>query len=618
MAVQLVSFYFIRYAIQTTAESTMRDELRVASRVVRRVLDQNVKQLAEATSAFGHDDAFRDALLRRDTTRLLPELRERARRFGASAMGLLTPEGVVIAGTLVEEGVGRPYPFADLFERAQVQGSASGIRVVNGKLYQIVMGPVLAPQPVAWATMGFLIDDNVARDLRYLTSVDVSFLQVVEGKTYVRASSLNPAQRNALASAAGPSLAHVRHGATIEIGGEDYAVLSDLVDDSGALPIHAVLQRALSDGLQAYRLLEVALLFIAGLSLAVTLVGAMRISRRITRPVTRLADAAARVERGEYGTRVGDLGDDEIGALGRAFDRMTQGLAERDNMRDVLGKVASTEVVKQLLEGKIELGGEEREVTILFVDIRNFTGIVEKLPPAKSLALLNEFLTAVSGVIEAHGGVVDKYLGDGVLALFGAPVTRPDDAARALACALEIRRQVDALRPDLVGRGFPEVQLGIGVNTARVIAGNIGSPSRLNYTVLGDGVNLASRLEGLARRYEVSIVAGESTRNKVPDVTCRELDKVRVKGRTVAERVFEPLGPQAKLRTADIERLALWHESLDLFRRKCWDAAEDGFAKLAGDPAYARLVEIYRGYIAELRATPPPEDWDASFTLYDK
>src|SRR4051812_18448643 len=239
MAVQLVSFYFIRYAIQTTAESTTRDELRVASRVVRRVLDQNVKQLAEATSLFGHDDDFRAALTRRDTTRLLPELHDRAERFGARAMGLLTPEGVLIAGTLREDGVGRAYPFHDLLERAQAQGSASGIRVVNGKLYQIVIGPVLAPVPVAWATMSFVIDDAVARDLRFLTSADVSFLQVVEGVTYVRASSLAAAQRGQLA-AAGASLSRVRHGATLEIGQDDYAVFSDLVDDSGALPIYAV------------------------------------------------------------------------------------------------------------------------------------------------------------------------------------------------------------------------------------------------------------------------------------------------------------------------------------------------------------------------------------------
>jgi adenylate cyclase len=284
----------------------------------------------------------------------------------------------------------------------------------------------------------------------------------------------------------------------------------------------------------------------------------------------------------------------------------------------VLGKVASTEVVTQLLDGRIALGGEEREVTVMFVDIRNFTGIAETLPPHQSLQLLNTFLTVVSEVIESHGGVVDKYLGDGAMGLFGAPVTRPDDAQRALACALEIRKQILALGPMLAERGLPHPQLGIGVNTSRVIAGNIGSPSRLNYTVLGDGVNLAARREGLTRRYNVPIVIGESTRNLVPDIICREIDKVRVRGRTAAGRIFEPLGRREELDAATIERLAHWHEALDMFRRRCFDAAEASMLELAPLPEYARIVELYLGYIRQLREKPPGPDWDAAFTLYDK
>src|SRR5258708_34468299 len=133
---------------------------------------------------------------------------------------------------------------------------------------------------------------------------------------------------------------------------------------------------------------------------------------------------------------------------------MAAGLAERDNRRGILGKVASNEVVTRLLEGgDIELGGEERDVTVMFTDIRNFTALVEKLTPDQSLQLLNEFLTVISEVIEAHGGVVDKYLGDAVMPLFGAPVTRPATAQRALRCALELPRPPPALCPLLSTRG---------------------------------------------------------------------------------------------------------------------------------------------------------------------
>ena len=224
----------------------------------------------------------------------------------------------------------------------------------------------------------------------------------------------------------------------------------------------------------------------------------------------------------------------------------------------------------------------------------------------------------ISEVIEAHGGVVDKYLGDGVMALFGAPVTRPDDAQRALHCALEIRRRVAALGPVLAARGLPHPQVGIGINTSRVIAGNIGSPSRLNYTVLGDGVNLASRLEGLTKRYHVPIVIGFATRESVRDIVCRELDKVRVRGKTVPERIFEPLAVEGMLTPAQVVHLAQWHEALEMFRLRCWEPAAAALRELATVPSYERLVAIYLGYIRDLTANPPGDDWDASFTLYEK
>jgi adenylate cyclase len=197
-------------------------------------------------------------------------------------------------------------------------------------------------------------------------------------------------------------------------------------------------------------------------------------------------------------------------------------------------------------------------------------------------------------------------------------VTRPDDAQRALACALEIRTRIVALGPTLAEKGLPHPQLGIGVNTSSVIAGNIGSPSRLNYTVLGDGVNLAARLEGLTRRYNVPIVIGEATRDLVRDVICREIDKVRVRGRTTATRIFEPLGRREDLDALTIDRLGRWHEALEMFRTRGFDAAESAMQELAAVREYARIVELYLGYIRQLREKPPGPDWDAAFTLYDK
>jgi adenylate cyclase len=508
MTVQLVSFYFIRYAIEHTAQATMREDLRVGSRVVMRLLDEK----------------------------------------------------------------------------------------------------------------SFAIDDAAVRRLQRLTNSDVSFVQGAAGALRILATTLPPMRRADLLAAAPGIVATARDGATARLGNEDYEAVALPLTDTAQGPVHAILLRSSADGLAAYFLLEAVLLIIAGLSLAVTLAGAIRITaRRITRPVSQLAAAAREIERGNYSVRVASETSDEIGDLGRAFDRMAAGLAERDNMRDVLGKVASNEVVARLLEGgDIELGGEERDVTVMFTDIRNFTALVETLTPDQSLQLLNEFLTVISEVIEAHGGVVDKYLGDGVMALFGAPITRDDDAQRALGCALEIRRRVEALGPTLAKRHLPHPQIGIGINSSRVIAGNIGSPSRLNYTVLGDGVNLASRLEGLTKRYQVPIVVGHATREKARAFVYRELDKVRVRGRTLPERIFEPLAREGELAPAEVARLAQWHEALEMLRRRRWENAAAAFGELSATPGYEHLTSIYLGYIRGLEADPPGDTWDAAFTLDEK
>jgi adenylate cyclase len=619
LSVVLVSFYLIRYAIETTAQNTMREELNVGARVFSRLRNMNSEQLIEATSVLTYDFGFREAIATRDRPTIVSALRNHSARIKASGMMVIGMDGIVVADTISEQTAEKPFEYMDLIRRASREGRSSDIRVVDGIPYQIIVVPVLAPLPIAWVTISFVINDRAVNDLRTLTLSDVTFLQVSGKEPKLLATTLPLLRREEFLAAIPSMIAKPRSESFSQrIGDEDFEVLVERVDDSGQQPIYAVLQRSTAEGLLAYQGLQVALLFIAGISLTVTLLGALRIAQRITRPVMRLGDAAQEIERGNYAVRVDAGGTDEIGRLGRAFNRMAQGLAERDNMRDVLGKVASVEVVSQLLEKRIELGGEERDATVMFTDIRNFTALAESLAPEKSLQMLNEFLTVISEVVEGHGGVVDKYLGDGVMAIFGAPVTRPDDAQRAVACALEIRNRLEALGPMLAARGLPHPQVGVGVNSSRVIAGNIGSPTRLNYTVLGDGVNLASRLEGLTKRYLVPIVVGESTCAQVTGIEFRELDKVRVRGRSAPSRIFEPLGVEGSLPAGDLQRLNKWREALTLYRSRRWDEATALLEMLASERGYERVATLYLGYLRDLRLNPPGEGWDAAFTLYDK
>jgi adenylate cyclase len=618
MAVQLASFIFIRYAVEQTAQNALREELRVGARVFRRLLEQNSQQLVEATSVLTYDFGFREAIASRDSGTILSALRNHAGRISASGMTVIGLDGIIVADTLREARAGNAYPFKGLIERATLMGRTAGVRVMaDGKPYQVIVVPVLAPLPIAWVAMSFVVDDKFARDLQRLTTSEVSFVQLAEHPRML-ATTLSLMRTDDLLAEVPRIVAAGGEGMTVRLGPDDFEVLASPLEDTGNLRIFAILQRSVAEGLAPYLMLQVVLLFLASLSLAITLAGSIRIARRITRPVSQLAAAAREIERGNYGVRVDVTSEDEIGELARAFEGMVKGLTERDSMRDALGKVASSEVVTQLMRGQIELGGEELVATVMFTDIRNYTVLCETLTPQQSLLLLNEFLTAISEVIEAHGGVVDKYLGDGVMGIFGAPVTRDDDSQRALDCALEIRRRVEALGPSLAARGLPHPDIGIGINTSSVIAGNIGSPSRLNYTVLGDGVNLASRLEGLTKRYHVPIVVGSMTRETVTGIVWRELDKVRVRGKTVAERIYEPLGREGEVSAQELARLARWHEALAAFRERRFKQARAAFESLADERGYVRVTSLYLGYLRNLAADPPGEDWDAAFTLYDK
>lgn len=618
MGVQLAVFLSIRAAIEQVAREKIQEELQVGQRVFKRLLDQNSEQLVEATSVLTYDFGFREAIATRDQPTILSALGNHARRIKANGMTLVGLDHMVVADTLLADSAGKPFLHPELIAEAQRSGRASAIRQHEDKVYQIVVVPVLAPLPISWVAMAFVIDDQLARELQRITGLDVSFVGLPAfGPPRVAASTLGQLIRTQLLFDRSVYERRPR-SFTREAAGDSFQMLTVELTATKVGGVHAVLQRALSEHMVPYGRLQVILMFLSAISLAITLFGAMRIARRITRPVTQLADAARLMSRGEYVHTIHAAQGDEIGELASAFNTMAKGMAERDNVRDILGKVTSQAVARQLLSQHIELGGEEREVTVLFADIRNFTALCESLTPTQTLALLNRYLTEINTVIEANDGVIDKYTGDGVMALFGAPIARADDAGRAMQAAMSIVSRIAQLGRQLADEGLPHPDIGIGINTARVIAGNIGSASRLNYTVLGDGVNLAARLEGLTKRYQVPIVAGETTRARLDRLVWRELDKVRVKGKTVPVRIYQPLGTEGSLSNVEAQLLDQFHAAVAAYRERRWAEARAAFNSLLNQPYYRRLAELYLGYLDEAEESGASDRWDGSFTLYEK
>jgi adenylate cyclase len=252
------------------------------------------------------------------------------------------------------------------------------------------------------------------------------------------------------------------------------------------------------------------------------------------------------------------------------------------------------------------LGGELRPVTILFSDIAGYSGLSETLTPAELVGDLNRYFGRMTEIVQAHGGFVDKFIGDGILAVFGAPLAQGNHALAGVQAALDM---IAALERDatLTLNGQP-IRIRVGLHTDRVIIGNIGAPNRFNYTVVGDGVNLASRLEGVGKAYHVSIVASEDTRRAAGDSICfRELDQVRVVGRDQPVTLFEPLPSNAQV---DLPHFA---EALSLWRSGAFAAAASLFRQLADDPAATAFAEK-----AEAFAAQPPARWDGIINLTQK
>lgn len=238
---------------------------------------------------------------------------------------------------------------------------------------------------------------------------------------------------------------------------------------------------------------------------------AATLARGIARPVRQVAEAARRVGAGDYDIAVPTERRDEVGELARAVDQMARGLHERERLRDMFGKYMASQVVQDLLDrGEVSLAGELREVTVLITDIRGYTALTGQLGASEVVALLNEYFGILVEVVLQGDGVIDKFMGDALLCWFGAPVPLKDHAERAVEAAEAMLLRTGAWNADRVAQGLPPIPTGIGIATGMVVVGNIGSPKRLEYTAIGDAVNLASRLCGMAGAGEILVEAGVS------------------------------------------------------------------------------------------------------------
>ena len=588
--VLIAVFIAVNQANESNARRHLEESLQVTARSFLQTLGARQRILFDKARLLSGDFAFKKVVATHDHETIVSALENHRLRVKATVMMLADLDGILIADTQHPEQKNQPWSLQGLQKIATEKGQAGGIQLLNGTPYQLVLTPLYTPDPSAWIVIGFKITDRLAKRQAQQTHSDVSLFyqqhdQQQNENWHLLASTLKaPQQVDLLTKLHQPSLTPllVTNPPKVQdvlLQNKAYLSLVLPIQGGGEGKTLVVLQRSLEKALQPYLRLRSIMLLLFGLGLLFSILSAILIARNVSRPLEALTKRVQQIAIGDYQSATLLQRNDELGKLSVAVNKMRQGLQERDRVRNLLGKVVSPEIASELLSKTIELGGEERQATILFSDIRQFTNLCEGRNPKEILQLLNRYLSQMSNAIEDHDGVIDKYIGDAIMALFDLPVSRKNAAEQAVLSAIAMSKALTLLNIDLAKENQTLIRIGIGINSGNVVAGNMGSPSRLNYTVIGDSVNLASRLESLTQYFGVGIIVSEATKEQCQQLRFRPLGCVQVKGKQEVIRIFEPL-TAISLNVEQKRYLQQHQQALDYFYQQRWDSAQRLFEYL--------------------------------------
>ena len=365
---------------------------------------------------------------------------------------------------------------------------------------------------------------------------------------------------------------------------------------------------------------------ITALATTLGLIFAGFVTRSLVEPVKRLVGGTRAVEAGDLDVEILVRTHDELATLATSFNHMVVGLREKERIRDTFGQYVDPRIVKSLLENRMPSEDGERQVmTVFFSDLQDFTRLCEGLTPDAAVRFLNRYFSLMSEVIRTRQGIVDKYIGDSIMAFWGPPFTDAADHA-TLSCiaALEQMARMEAFRawlPEMFGvaHGLPVVNVRMGIASGEVTVGNIGSETSRSYTVIGDTVNLASRLEQANKFYGTRILVSEATRNLAGDTLAfREIDSLRVAGKQETVRVYELLGLAAAVSESDKQRVHAYEAGLARYRAQDWDAAEAAFSECLAIEPKDQPSQVMLARIAAFRQVPPGAEWDGVWVALSK
>jgi adenylate cyclase len=556
LAVLLATLGLTQWVVGREAVRGLSRDLRTTGQVFASQLEERAVRLQTNSTLLASDFALKRVFAthfdpeRYDAETLASAGLSYRQRLGVQLVWMTDEAGTLLAASPAGKPLGQSLAaFAPLREAIESQAAVTGIVEVDEKIYQMVAVPVLGPDVIGFLMLGQVIDDSVASRLKKETHSDIAFLTA----SHVFASSWPTSGQHERVRSAASQLATLSGRSDafdpvpLQAGAERFLSLTVPIEAHLSQPLYALIQGSYDAALAPLHALQWRIGAIGTLGLAGALLTGMLLARSITRPVRTLVQAMHEVLGGNLHHRAQVERNDELGFLANSFNEMVGGLQERERIKDTFGRFVSRDVAAAVLSGRVPMAGERLEVSILFQDIRGFSALAEQLDPAALLQVLNQFFTEVVTAVEAEGGVVKQFTGDGVMALFGAPQASADHVERAARAALGIVERVARLNLLLLSGGAPPLQIGIGVHTGEVIAGLIGPDARVEYGVVGEPVNLASRIESLTKDLKATILVSREIAARLgPWFVLGRTAVLPVKGRTdpieVVELLAHPTG----------------------------------------------------------------------------
>jgi adenylate cyclase len=549
IAVLLATLGFTQIVVSREVERTLDRDLMTTGEVFEVLFNERGARLQTNSILLASDFALKSAVATHfDLSTYEPETLASAaqswqERIGVDLFWITDELGAVLVASSEKDRTGDEIEeLSPLREAIESEEPAAGISEVDGVLFQLVAVPVFAPDVIGFLLLGEAVDDRFAGRLKGSTGTDVSFLTAQR----VFASSWPKDRRGRVIPPpeARSALLRTRTRTTSPFTAEDERFQSLIVPVESQLPqpLFALMQRSYDEALAPLRALRQRIIIIGTAGLLGALLIGGGLAGGIIAPLQGLVAGMREVLRGNLQYRSRIERHDELGFIAKSFNEMIDGLEERELIRDTFGRFVSHDVAEAVLTGRVPLQGERRDVSILFQDIRGFTTLSEQLDPGVLLRLLNQFFTEVVAAVEAEGGVVKQFLGDGVMALFGAPQPYPDHAERAVRAALGIVQRLKGLNESLVEQGIQPLEIGVGIHSGAVVAGLIGPDNRVEYGVVGDAVNLASRVEALTREMQATILVSRNISAQLGTAfVLGRTATMLVKGKSQPVEVFEVL-----------------------------------------------------------------------------